>query len=207
MATTLCHWKRKPKKLVTSSGFAESVNEPAAMPDSPQITPDVRFIEALTRHQPVLEAYCHANLARREDAWEVLQETNLKLWQKSADWNPDTEFIPWAFAVTRFTILSHFRDRSRDRLVFDPDVVESMATDTELYANQLPERQQALGICLAKLKSDQRGLLHAHYTEGRPLREIARDTRKSESAVKMTMLRLRQTLAECIQLQLRKSNA
>ena len=48
-----------------------------------------------------------------------------------------------------------------------------MAADTELYASQLPERQQALGICLAKLTPDQRGLLHAHYTEGRPLREIA----------------------------------
>lgn len=170
-------------------------------------TPDSRFIEAITRHQPVLEAFCHANLARREDAWEVLQETNLKLWQKSSDWNPDTEFLPWAFAVARFTILSHFRDLSRDRLVFDPDVIESMAAETESIASELPERQEALGHCLKKLTPEQRVLLHAHYTEGLQLREIARTTQRSESAVKMNLLRLRHTLGDCIQLQLQKANA
>lgn len=177
------------------------------MSTPPPSTPDSRFIEALTRHQPVLEAFCHANLARREDAWEVLQQSNLKLWEKSADWNPETEFLPWAFAVVRFTMLSFFRDKMRDRLVFDPDVIESMAAETEAVATELPERQEALGHCLQKLTSEQRALLHAHYTEGRQLREIASSNQRSESAVKMSLLRLRLALGECIQLQLRKINA
>ncbi len=177
------------------------------MTNGQQSTRDSRFIEALTFHQPVLEAFCHASLARREDAWEVLQQTNLKLWEKSADWNPETEFLPWAFAVTRFTMLSFFRDKMRDRLVFDPDVIESMADETEAAATELTERQEALGHCLKKLTPEQRGLLHAHYTEGRPLREIARATHRSESAVKMNLLRLRHALGDCIQLQLRKADA
>lgn len=176
------------------------------MTDGPQTIPDSRFIEALTFHQPVLEAYCHANLARREDARDVLQQTNLKLWEKSAAWNPETEFLPWAFAVARFTMLAFFRDKMRDRLVFDADVAESMAAETETAASELPERQEALGRCLKKLTADQRWLLHAHYTGGRPLREIAKATRRSESAVKMALLRLRQSLADCIQLQLRNSH-
>jgi RNA polymerase sigma-70 factor (ECF subfamily) len=176
------------------------------MPDSSP-SPDLRFIEALTRYQPVLEAFCHANLADRNAAAEVLQETNLKLWKKSADWDPDTGFLPWAFAVARFTILSHFRDQSRDRLVFDPDVVESLADTAESVASELPERREALGHCLQKLGRDQRVLLHAHYVEGRPLREIAKATRRSDSAVKMNMLRLRQSLSECIQRQLGRAGA
>lgn len=168
--------------------------------------PDSRFIEALTRHQPVLEAFCHANLARREDAWEVLQETNLKLWRKSSDWNPDTEFLPWAFAVARFTILSHFRDLSRDRLVFDPDVIESMAAETEAIASELPERRHALGDCLEKLSPENRHLLHLHYNEGKSLRDIARESGRGESAVKMIMLRLRKSLGDCIQHELAKAN-
>lgn len=167
-------------------------------------TPDSRFIEALTRNQPVLEAYCHANLARREDAWEVLQETNLKLWKKSADWNPETEFLPWAFAVARFTILSHFRDQSRDRLVFDSDVMEAMATEAETVANELPERRQALGKCLQKLSQDQQTLLQQHYVEGVTLRDIAAATRRGESALKMIMLRIRRALSDCIQHELGK---
>jgi RNA polymerase sigma-70 factor (ECF subfamily) len=173
----------------------------------PNQPPDARFIEALTRYQPVLAAFCHANVADRNAAAEVLQETNLKLWHKSGDWDPDTEFLPWAFAVARFTILSHFRDRMRDRLVFDPDVVEALADDAETSACELPERREALGHCLGKLSREQRGLLHAHYVDGRPLREIARESRRSDSAVKMTMLRLRQALGDCIQRQLGRAEA
>jgi RNA polymerase sigma-70 factor (ECF subfamily) len=173
----------------------------------PSHQPDARFIEALTRYQPVLAAFCHANVADRNAAAEVLQETNLKLWRKSGDWDPETEFLPWAFAVARFTILSHFRDRMRDRLVFDPDVVEALASDAEAFACELPERREALGQCLKKLTREQRGLIHSHYVEGRPLREIARATRRSDSALKMTMLRLRQSLGDCIQRQLGRAEA
>ena len=173
----------------------------------PSHPPDARFIEALTRYQPVLAAFCHANVADRNAAAEVLQETNLKLWRKSGDWDPETEFMPWAFAVARFTILSHFRDRTRDRLVFDPDVVEALASDAEAFACELPERREALGHCLKKLTREQRGLLHSHYVDGQPLREIARASRRSDSAVKMTMLRLRQALGDCIQRQLGRAEA
>ncbi|MFZ4766349.1 MAG: sigma factor [Roseimicrobium sp.] len=67
---------------------------------------ETRFIEELTRHQPALEAFCHAHVARREDAQEVLQATCVKLWQKATDWNPDTAFLPWAFTVARFVAMS-----------------------------------------------------------------------------------------------------
>ncbi|CAN5877309.1 sigma-70 family RNA polymerase sigma factor [soil metagenome] len=162
-----------------------------------------RFIEALTRHQPALEAFCHANLANREDAREVLQATCVKLWQKASDWNPETEFLPWAFTVARFTVLSHIRDQMRDRLVFDEDVVLAMASDTEVAAAEFDDRREALSHCMQKLNPEQRGLLHEHYIACRNLPDIANVSRRSLSAVKMTLLRLRQQLSECILRQMR----
>jgi RNA polymerase sigma-70 factor (ECF subfamily) len=164
-----------------------------------------RFIAALTRHQPALAAFCHAQLANRQDAQEALQTTCVKLWDKAAEWNPETEFLPWAFAVARFTILSHIRDRMRDRLVFDADVLEAMTPDTEKMSAQFEERRQALGNCLEKLKAEQRDILQSHYLTGRTVREIAEATQRSESAVKMTLLRLREQLSDCIQRQIRPS--
>jgi RNA polymerase sigma-70 factor (ECF subfamily) len=162
-----------------------------------------RFIEALTRHQPALEAFCHANLANREDARDVLQATCVMLWQKASDWNPETEFLPWAFTVARFTVLSHIRDRMRDRLVFDEDVVLAMASETEAAANDFDDRYEAVRHCLQKLIADKRDLLLDHYVAGRSLADIAEATRRSLSAVKMNLLRLRQQLSECIERQMR----
>jgi len=161
-----------------------------------------RFIEALTRHQPVLEAFCHASLANRHDAREVLQRTNIKLWEKASDWNPDTEFLPWAFAVARFTLLSFHRDQARERLVFDEEVTLAMADEAATFAAELPARREALGICLKKLTPTQRQLLDAHYATGHSIREIAESSGKSASAIKMTLLRLRETLSQCITRQL-----
>ena len=164
---------------------------------------ETRFIEALTRHQPALEAFCHAKVARHEDAREVLQATCLKLWQKMAEWDPDTPFLPWAFAVARFVALAQARDKMRDRLVFDEDVMLAMVDETEAAASSFAERREALAECMEKLKPEQRGLLHAHYIDGHGVREIAQSTSRSESAIKMTLLRLRQQLHQCIERQLR----
>ena len=164
---------------------------------------DTRFIEALTRHQPALEAFCHANLANREDAREVLQATCVKLWQKAADWDPDTEFLPWAFTVARFTTLSHYRDQKRDRLVFDEDVIQAMADEIEQAATVFDSRREALAKCMEKLDQSQRTLLHDHYTISLSLREIAEASGRSLSAVKMTLLRIRRQLSACIKREMR----
>jgi RNA polymerase sigma-70 factor (ECF subfamily) len=172
---------------------------------APSTQDSSRFIAALTRHQPALEAFCYAQLGNRQDAQEVLQVTCVKLWEKSADWNPETEFLPWAFAVARFTVLSHIRDRMRDRLVFDEDVVMAMAEPTQALATQFEDRREALGTCLQKVKPEQRNLLHEHYIAGRSIRELSSATGRSESAVKMILLRLREQLSTCINLQLHVS--
>lgn len=164
---------------------------------------DTRFIEALTRHQPALEAFCHASLANREDAREVLQATCVKLWQKAADWNPETEFLPWAFTVARFTILSHYRDQKRDRLVFDEDVIQAMADEIEEAATAFDNRREALARCMKKLDQRQRRLLHDRYLVSQSLREIAEVSGRSLSAVKMTLLRIRQQLSACIEREMR----
>lgn len=164
---------------------------------------ETRFIEALTRHQPALEAYCHANLANRDDAREVLQATCVKLWQKAADWDPETEFLPWAFTVARFTILSQYRDQNRDRLFFDEDVIQALAEKTEEVATAFDERREALVRCMSKLNQQQADLLHNHYTANQSLREIAEASGRGLSAVKMTLLRIRQRLSVCIEVGLR----
>ena len=163
---------------------------------------ETRFIEALTRHQPALEAYCHANLANREDAREVLQATCVKLWQKAADWDPETKFLPWAFTVARFTILSHYRDQKRDRLVFDEDVIQAMAENTAEVATAFDQRREALAKCMKKLDQKQTALLHNYYTANQSLREIAESSGRGLSAVKMTLMRIRQQLGACIDRQM-----
>lgn len=164
--------------------------------------PNDRFITAFTESQSALRGFCVASIGNPEDSRDVFQKTCLVLWKKSGDWDRDTSFLKWAFAVARFEILAHIRDRSRDRLVFDDDVVLAMCGTSERLAESQSVRIDALEICLSKLKPEHREALTAHYAKGFNLKEIAESQNRGLSAIKVMMMRLRQSLGKCIQNQL-----
>ena len=157
-----------------------------------------RFVEALTECQEALRGYCYAQLASWQDVEEVLQATNVKLWEKEADWDRGRPFLPWAIGVARNTILSHFRDRQRERLVFDEDVMTIMERHLMAAAEEAPERVIALRHCLDKMADEPREILKAHYVEGWSLGEISESVNRSVSGIKSLLFRLRRDLAECI---------
>ncbi len=161
--------------------------------------PEDRFITAFTESQSALRGFCAASIGNPEDSRDVFQKTCLVLWKKSGDWDPDTPFLKWAFAVARFEVLAYVRDRSRDRLVFDDDVVMAMAGTAERLATGQSKRVEALEHCLSKLKPEQREALAAHYVKGFKLQEIAQSQSRGLSAVKVMMMRLRQSLGKCIE--------
>jgi RNA polymerase sigma-70 factor (ECF subfamily) len=161
--------------------------------------PGDQFISALTEHQAALRGYCQAALGSGEEAKEALQRTNIVLWKKASDWDANTPFLRWALRVARFEVLATIRDKQRERLVFDADVVELMADDTVIEAETQPARREALEHCLSRLKAEHRELLSAHYALGKSVREIAELRGQGLSAIKGMMLRLRRTLAGCIE--------
>jgi len=167
-----------------------------------QSIPDDRFITAFTESQSALRGFCAASIGNAEDSRDVFQKVCLVLWKKVDQWDPDTSFLKWAFAVARFEILAYTRDRSRDRLVFDEDVVMAMTSSVERLAESQSKRIDALEICLSKLKAEHRAALTDHYAKGFNLREIAASQNRGLSAVKVMMMRLRQSLGKCIKSQL-----
>ena len=165
-------------------------------------TPDDLFIAAFTNAQSALRGYCIASVGDANDAQDVFQKTCLVLWKKSDNWDPDTPFLRWAFAVARFEVLAYIRDRTRDRLVFDDDVVMAMAGTSERMAELQPERVDALEVCLTKLKPEHRESLIDYYVKGFTMKEISERQNRGLSAVKVMMMRLRNSLASCIEDQL-----
>ena len=162
-----------------------------------------RFVEALTSCQESLRGYCYAKVGSWVDAEDVLQATNIRLWEKEADWDRSRPFLPWALGVAHYTVLSHFRDRQRERLVFEEDVMEAMEGHLRHAAEQTPDLVHALRHCLGRMNEEPREILRAHYVEGRSLDEVSQFTGRTVSGIKSLMMRLRQNLATCIRKELK----
>ena len=90
--------------------------------------PRQRFLRSLVASQPRLYAYVVSLLHDPERAYDVLQQANVVMLDKADEFSDQGKpFLPWAFKVCYYEVLSERRDRGRCRHVFDDDFLETIA--------------------------------------------------------------------------------
>lgn len=165
------------------------------MPDK---TSTERFVQLLTGCQPRLRAYIAMLLGDPAAADDVLQETNLVLWKKAAEFAAGSDFGAWACTVARFQVLAYLRDARRDRLVFDESLVEVLVGDAEAESIDIERQLAALRQCLEKLSGARRELIRGRYTLDQSIQQLAAATGQTAGSVAMNLSRARKALFDCI---------
>ena len=144
------------------------------------------------------QPYIHALLPDSNRARDVLQETNLVLWRKRDECRDPTAFVPWARRVAKFQVLASLRDHGRERLRFDPELVERLAEASASADREVDDRQRMLDECLAELDDEQRSLLESRYARGGSVRGLAERLGRSVGSVSQSLYRIRQGLLACV---------
>ena len=165
------------------------------------------FVRALTNNQNRIYGYIFSMLGDHHRAADVLQESNLVLWRKIDEFRPGSDFIPWAFAIARFQVMAHLRDKGRDRCILEPDLVELIGEELQDEAEGFEEMRVGLRACLAKLPEKSRSLIDSRYFGGRSINEIAAESQKTSEAIKVALLRIRRGLRDCVQHELGKERS
>ena len=158
-----------------------------------------QFVRQLTEHQNRLYGYVYSLLGDHSRAADVVQETNLVLWRRIAEFQSDKPFLPWAFAVARFQVLAHFRDHKRDRLLLDAELAESLSVEAERQFGQIDDVREALRPCLGLLSESNRALVDYRYFRGMSVADVSQKVGRTAGPVKVALLRIRRQLAECMQ--------
>ena len=138
-------------------------------------------------------------LADRDQTLEVLQKTNLVIWQKAADYRPGTSFTAWTFTIARLQLMAWRKTLSRNRLVFSDTVYEQIDGKNKPSEVDDDARVDALKECMKQLNTDERDLLEQRYRHDIPFATIASTMNASVDAIGMRLSRIRRRLAKCIQ--------
>ena len=157
------------------------------------------YVRYLTDCQSKLRGYILACIGNYANTSDVLQRTNLTLWKKAGEFQRGAKFLPWAYTIARYEIMSFLRDHKRDRLVFSEEVAKLMLELEDEEESDANDRQLALRKCLEKLPCRSRELLSQRYDEGNSIKQIAHETNRSEVAIKSSFLRIRRALEKCIE--------
>jgi RNA polymerase sigma-70 factor, ECF subfamily len=163
------------------------------------------FLVLVTRAQRALHAFILKLVPSLHDADDILQQTNLVLWGKQAEFTPGTDFLAWAFRIARYQVMAYRKRQSLDRLVFGDEFIERLACRIDTRDELLDAKRELLGDCFQKLSAMQQQLLADHYADELSGREIAEKTGSKIDAVFQALHRTRQTLLECITRGLQKS--
>ena len=165
-------------------------------------------IRQISLHQASLLAYILAMHPNRSDALDILQETNVILWQKIGEFREGTNFKAWAFRIAYLQTLAHFKRIKRGNwLGFSSELVETLANEAEPLLADFEQRHQALRQCVEKLPDKDREIVRAHYESELPLAEVGAEVGRSVGALKQVLFRVRRTLRSCIELQLAEGTA
>src|SRR3954469_22018883 len=143
----------------------------AAMPDEfpaheSDSDPRKRLMTLMTRYQRRIFAYIYTLVPDRHDAEDLLQETSLVIWEKFHDFTPGTDFVAWACQIAWWRIRYSRQKFARSKVIFDDDVLESVAHTASTMREELDERHEALASCLQKLPARDRELVLTRYEPG-----------------------------------------
>lgn len=169
------------------------------LPPSPDpSSPSGRFVELMLRHQHDLTRFLRALGVSGADVEETLQQTLTSLWEKWAEFDPERDFLPWAFKFAHLEALKLRHRQQRDHRIFSDELVALLAAEAEREDQLFQPRLEALRHCLRQLKAFDYDLMHAKYAHGLTAQQLARQTRLTVKAIYRRIDRIRNDLAICI---------
>ena len=160
--------------------------------------PSEDFVRELTSSQRRLHAFILSLLPDPAAAEDILQNTNIVIWRKSAEYTSGTNFLAWACQIAKHQVLSHIRDRGRDKHVFDEVLVEQLATRSTEGSEPVTGMMAHLASCLEECTEEQRQLIRERYEPGGSVKQMVARRKTTPNKMSIMLTRLRRRLLNCV---------
>lgn len=160
---------------------------------------DTAFVALLTGHQLLLRNFVASLVPAIDVRADIVQEINILLWEKRANFELETNFKAWAFAVARYVVMNNQKRLRREgRLIFCSEVVEALADQFEELDPEPDERIGALRECMSRLQEEHQRLLLTCHAERGAIERAAAERGQPAVTIRSILMRLRNRLRKCI---------
>lgn len=167
-----------------------------------------QIVAHIAAAQRPLSAYIRTLTTPWGSADDVLQEVNLVLWRKAAEFDGRGEFLTWACRIAYLQVLAHRKVVQRARHVpLDDGILGDLAQRLIDRVRDTDVRLDALRQCLDGLAPAARKLIAQRYENGGSVKAAAEALGRPAESVRVTLHRIRKTLLHCVQGRLAEGNA
>jgi RNA polymerase sigma-70 factor, ECF subfamily len=165
------------------------------------------FVELLTQHQRKLYGYIYSLVPNASDADDILQETNIFLWNNNHEYRLGTNFMTWACRVAFLRVKNFLRTKNRSRLYFNPKLLSELSDMRVDLAEVHTIHSMLLINCLEKLSSESQKLLRLRYDGKHSIQEVAEQMGRPVGSLYNTLSQIRHKLWECIRFALKEEGS
>lgn len=165
-----------------------------------QHDPTSEFEAELNRAQVPILGYLVRLTGNLADARDLLQATNLTVWDKRDDFEKGSEFVAWMRTVA----LNHYRNESRKWQsrktvpLLDADLEHMVEARHEEREKEESRKRRLLQVCLQKLPDRQKSVVEQFYLKGLSLEEVGESEGSKANAIAQLLHRARQNLIRCV---------
>ncbi len=152
-----------------------------------------------TLAQPVVSAFITSVVRDFTARDDVLQEVAVAVMESFDRYDPDRPFTAWALGIAQNHVRLYLRRGQRERLVFDDELIATIASDFEATT---PERLRPLDFlkdCLGGLRGRARELCELRYVQDLKPATIAESVGMTANSVAKALQRIREQLRDCIE--------
>jgi RNA polymerase sigma-70 factor, ECF subfamily len=160
------------------------------------------FVELLTTHQRKLYGYIYTLVHNSSDSDDLLQQTNLVLWEKHEEYELGTNFMAWASRIAYFNVQNYFKIKGRSRVCFSDELLSKLAILQIDRSDILTIHSLTLAKCIGNLTPTNQQLLKLCYDGTHSIQEAAHQLGRPVGSLYTTLSRIRLKLWECIQFSL-----
>jgi len=164
------------------------------------------FSELVGLHQARVRAYIARYVRNPDLIDDIAQDVFIAAFRTLKTYAGDAPLSLWLIGIARNRALTHLRDegrrRTRESGRLDAVVAEWDAAQLQNEPAARSNELAAMELCIQNLPENSARLVREHYFKSRSSAEIAAEQGKKEGAVRMTLLRIRQGLRDCIETRL-----
>lgn len=179
--------------------------------DSAKLVANIRagsgdaFSEFVRLYQAKVRCYLGRFVRGADAVDDLAQETFISAYRSLASYRQESPLSLWLLGIARNLALKHLREeqRRRSREADSLEAALSRWSEERFASDESAEGRHekvvaALRTCIDGLQKHSAGMIRDAYFKGRTAAEIAQESGKTEGAVWITMMRIRQALRECI---------
>jgi RNA polymerase sigma-70 factor (ECF subfamily) len=153
--------------------------------------------ELVTIWEKPLFYYIHRLIEDEHEAWEILQETWIKVLQSIGKLREPNKLPVWLYSITRKTVMSHLRKKYSEKVLFEDN--DDISKIENYNSNHTFENADQVHYGLSRISLPHRDILTLFFLRDLSIDDIAQVLSVPIGTVKSRLYYAREALKEILE--------